>query len=180
MKEVSTRPMAQRRILYVIAVKCAGVTVKLYTSTSLEEFGRGMGCERRKEKARLFLLCQSTKADLEGCTLGQTQPGEQPCNQRPLPRLNLPLSAVHYETILALAHWNVSTTAQGMLTTAVSSCRSSTRRLHALAPHSTFIRLVLKKIRVMWYMTIQGTPPLDQLLDPTRRFHQMTSIQGSR
>ncbi len=70
MKEVSSRPMAHRKILYGMAVKCAGVTVKLYRSTCLEEYGPDMGCERRKEKARLF-LCQSSEADfLEGCTLG--------------------------------------------------------------------------------------------------------------
>lgn len=39
MKEVSSRPMAHGRILYSMAVKCAGVTVKLYRSTWLEEFG---------------------------------------------------------------------------------------------------------------------------------------------
>ena len=70
MKEASTQSMAQGRILNVMAVKCVGVTVKLYRNSCLEEFGPDMGCERRKEKARLF-LCQSSEADfLEGCTLG--------------------------------------------------------------------------------------------------------------
>lgn len=55
MKEVSSRPMAHGRALWVMAVKCTGVTVNLYRSICREEFGPDMGCERRKEKARLFL-----------------------------------------------------------------------------------------------------------------------------
>lgn len=58
MKEVSSRPMAQRRDLDAMAVKCAGVTVKLYRSRCLEEFGPDMGCERRNEKSAVIPLSE--------------------------------------------------------------------------------------------------------------------------
>ena len=70
MKEVSSRPMGQGRLLWVMAVNCAGVTVNLYTSKCREEFGPDMGCVCRKEKARLFRLSELRGGLLEGCTLG--------------------------------------------------------------------------------------------------------------
>ena len=63
MKEVSSRPMAHGRALWVMAVKCKGVTVNLYRSICREEFGPDMGCERRKEKSAVIPHCQSSEAD---------------------------------------------------------------------------------------------------------------------
>ena len=180
MKEVSSRPMAQGRTLYGMAVKCAGVTVKLYRSTWLEEFGPDIGCERRKEKARLF-LCQSSEADFGGAYVRSklnladnpvTSAHSAHSSTKP-PSLSRSLR--DYTSLGTLECVNYCT--QGMLTAAVSKLQGKVRvaciPLHIIH----FIRLVLKKIRVM---TIQRTPLLDQLLDPTGRFHQMTSFQGSR
>ncbi len=50
MKEVSTRPMAQRRILYVIAVKYAGVTVSCIQAQVLRNFGEVWDVSVAKKK----------------------------------------------------------------------------------------------------------------------------------